>query len=345
MVTFAASGTDAFDLEDAVNGTLGDAVVRGTQAVLRSVLGLGAASRASSAGPKAFKQATKYLVSNMLKSITKKIEIQMLYGQVGYATLGAQAATNTILIPDAEWAPGIWGGSEGMPIEQRDALGVLVKSMKVVSVNFETRAITVDGVATAVTAGDVLWHKSAYGNEFAGIHKIITNTTTIFGINAANYALFKGNVYDAQNSVLSFAKIQSAVSKAVEKGLEGDVKVVLNPEVWADVMNDQAGLRKYDQSYSTTKLENGAMGLEFYSQNGSMELIPSIHCKRGYAYIISLEEMVRIGSTDITFNRPGAEGQFFKDLENSAGYEMRAYTDQALFCHAPARNTIIINIA
>ena len=281
----------------------------------------------------------------MLKSITKKLEIQMLYGQVGYATLEAQTATNTIQIPDSQWAPGIWGGAEGMPIEQRTSAGTLVKSMKVISVSFENRTITVDGTATAVSANDVLWHKSAYGNEFAGIHKIISNTSTIFGIDASQYALFKGNQYDVNNSALSFGKVQEAISKAVEKGLETSVKLIINPDVWADLMTDQAALRKYDQSYSSKELENGANGLKFHSQNGEVEIVPSIHCKRGFAYIVSLDEMVRIGSTDVTFNRPGAEGQFFKDLENSAGYEMRCYADFALFCYRPSVNVLLFNIA
>lgn len=344
-VTFAGSGDDAFSLNDAVPGQLKDATVRGTQLVLRSVMGYASASRSADGGAKAFKQATKFLVGNMLRSVTKKLEIEMLYGQVGYATLAVNGvASNTITIPASEWAPGIWAGAEKMPIEQRTSGGTLVKSMNVVSVDFDARTILVDGVAGTITAGDILWHKGAYGNEFAGIHKIITNTGTIFGIDAAQYTLFKGNTYSAGSAALSFAKVQEAIAKAVEKGLDNDVMVVVNPASWSDLLTDQAALRMYDSSYSPSQMENGAKELKFHSQNGMVEIVPSIYCKQGFAYIISTDEMMRIGSSDVTFKRPGKGDEFFRELENHAGYELRCYTDQALFCHSPGKNVLISNI-
>lgn len=343
-VTFASSGDDAFLLNDAVAGQLKDATVRGTQLVLRSILGYASASRSAEGGAKAFKQATKFLVGNMLRSVMKKLEIEMLYGQVGYATLAAQLATNVILIPNAEWAPGIWAGSENMPIEQRNAAGTLVKAMKVLSVDFVARSITVDGTATAVTVGDVLWHKSAYGNEFAGIHKIVTNAGVLFGIDATQYSLFRGNTYSAGSASLSFGKIQDAISKAVEKGLDNDVVVIVNPSVWSDLLTDQSALREYDQSYSSAEMENGSKKIKFHGQNGMIEIMPSIYCKEGFAYVVSPDEMMRIGSSDVTFKRPGKGDEFFRDLETAAGYELRCYTDQALFCHAPSKNVIITNI-
>lgn len=54
-----------------------------------------------------------------------------------------------------------------------------------------------------------------------------------------------------------------------------------------------------------------------------------------YAYLLSLEDWMRVGSTDMTFKRPGQGEEFFRDVENSAAYELRLYSDQALFCSAP----------
>lgn len=344
-VTFAGAGDDAFSLNDAVPGQLKDAQVRGTQLVLRSVMGYASASRSSEGGAKAFKQATKFLVGNMLRSVTKKLEIEMLYGQMGYATLAVNAvASNVITIPAAQWAPGIWAGAERMPIEQRDSSGTLVKSSNIVSVDFENKTITTDGVAGTITAGDVIWHKGAYGNEFAGIHKIITNTGTLFNIDASAFTLFKGNTYSAGSAALSFAKIQDAVAKAVEKGLDNDVMVIVNPNSWSDLLTDQAALRMYDSSYSPALSETGSKELKFHGQNGVIEIVPSIYCKQGFAYVISTDEMMRIGSSDVTFKRPGKGDEFFRELENHAGYELRCYTDQALFCHAPGKNVLITNI-
>lgn len=344
-VTFAGAGDDAFDLNAPVNGQIKDATVRGTQLVLRSVMGYASAARSAEGGAKAFKQATKFLVGNMLRSVTKKLEIEMLYGQMGYATISTAmpVAATTIQIPASEWAPGIWAGSERMPLDIRDSSGGNQRLVNVVSVNFETQSIVVSSAVT-LAVGDVIWHKGAYNNEFAGLHKIITNTSTIFGIDASQYSLFKGNEYDAAG-VLSFNKIQDAVAKAVEKGLDTDVMVLVNPSVWAELMNDQAALRMLDSSYSSAISENGSKEIKFHGQNGAIEIVPSIYCKKGFAYVISPEDMMRIGSTDVTFKRPGKGDEFFRELENAAGYELRCYTDQALFCAAPGKNVLIKNIA
>jgi hypothetical protein len=344
-VTFSGSGDEAFDLLAPIAGQIKDATVQGSQLVMRSAMSYAQAARSAEGGAKAFKQATKYLVGNMLRSVTKKLEIEMLYGQIGYATLAVMGAPSaTLPIPAAQWAPGIWAGAEKMPIEIRDSAGANPVSRTVVSVDFAARTVTVNSPYQAA-AGDVIWHQGAYGNEFAGLHKIITATTPLFGVDPTAYSLFKGNEYDASASALSFAKVQEAIAKAVEKGLDSDVMVLVNPEVWSDLLTDQAALRMYDSSYGPAKMENGAKELKFHGQNGAIEIVPSIYCKRGFAYGISLDEMVRVGSTDVTFRRPIQGDEFFRDLESNAGYELRCYTDQALACSAPGRNVLIYNIA
>lgn len=63
-----------------------------------------------------------------------------------------------------------------------------------------------------------------------------------------------------------------------------------------------------------------------------------------YAYMLSVADWYRVGSSDMTFKRPGQGEEFFRDLENSAAYELRLYSDQAIFCHAPGRNVLIKDI-
>lgn len=342
-ITFASSTEDAFTLNPPIAGQIQDAQVRGNALVLRSAIGYKAAS-ASMSGTAAFEQATKFLVGNMLRSVTKKLEIEMLYGQVGYAAVASTAGV-TITIATAEWAPGIWAGAEQMPIEIRDVTGATSRgTATVVSVDFETKIVTLSALPAGTVATDVVWHLGAYGKEFAGIHKIITNTGVLFGIDSSVYTLFKGNQYSAGSAALSFAKVQEAVAKAVEKGLDNDVMVLVNPNTWSDLLTDQAALRMYDSSYSSGKMENGAKELSFHGQNGMIEIVPSIYCKQGYAYVLSTDDMVRIGSSEVTFKRPGKEGDFFRELENAAGYELRCYCDQALFTHSPAKNVLIKDI-
>jgi len=75
-----------------------------------------------------------------------------------------------------------------------------------------------------------------------------------------------------------------------------------------------------------------------------VEVIPSIYVKEGYAYVLATEDWIRVGATDITFKRPGYEGEFFRELNDHAGYELRCYTDQALFCSRPGRSVLISNL-
>lgn len=348
-VTFASSDEDAFNLLPAVAGQIKDAQVRGNPMVMRSILGYAAASRAMKGGSQSFMEATKYLVSNMLRSMSKKLEIQMLYGQKGYAAVGSSVVVGSpsdISIATAEWAPGIWAGAEGMPIDIYSSdLVTLRGSFVVASVDMDNKKVvtTTSAFAAGVVAGDVIFHKGAKDHEFAGIHKILENTSTIFNINAGTYNLFKGNTFNVGGS-LSFTKLTKAAARPVEKGLDSKLTVFVNPRGWADVLNDQAAARRYDSSYSPVKTENGAKSILFHSQNGDLEIVPSIYVKEGYAYGLALDEWSRVGSSDITFKRPGQGEDFFRDLENSAGYEMRLYTDQAVFCAAPGKNVLLTGI-
>jgi hypothetical protein len=77
-VTFASSDDDAFNLQPPVAGAVKDAQIRGNPVLMRSVLGFTAASRAVQGGKQAFMDATKYLVKNMLDSLSKKLEIERL---------------------------------------------------------------------------------------------------------------------------------------------------------------------------------------------------------------------------------------------------------------------------
>lgn len=344
-ITYAGPTEDAFSLDDAVNGVIRDAQVQGSQMMLRSRLGIAAASRAAGGEPKAFENATKFLVRNMMRSMARRLEVGMFYGGVGIGEV-ASIATNTITITTSEWAPGVWAGSEQMKIDIYDATSTTLRgSAQITSVDMDARTITVDAAPGGVVATDLIYFKGAQGKEFAGIHKILTNTGTLFNISAAQYTLWKGNELDLGGSApLSFAAVQDAIAKAVEKGLDSDVCVMVNPRTWSDLLTEQTALRQYDSSYKVGVSEAGHQEIVFYGQNGKVEIVPSIHVKEGNAYVLCLEEMLRIGSTDITFRRPDQGDNFFRELENAAGYELRAYSDQALFCYAPGKNTLIKGI-
>lgn len=343
-VTFAASDDDAFSLNAAVAGTIKNAVVRGNPVVLSSVLGYKAASSAVGGGEKAFTDATKFLVANMVRSITKKMEIVMLYGGSGIGIVGSVNST-TLTITTASFASGIWAGAENMPLEITASDGTTVRSgaCYVSSVDLTARTITLSALPTSTAANDIIWMTSARTNEMLGIHKILTNTGTLFDISAATYSLWRGNSY-AAGGALSLAKIERAIALAVAKGLDSDVTVLVSPATWADLLVEQTALRKFDSSYSPDDMKSGSKSITFYGQNGMVSIEPTIYCKEGFAYVLDMSTFSRVGSCEVTFERPGGEGRFFQDLEGTAGYQLRAFSDQALFCDAPGRSVIITGI-
>lgn len=351
-VTFADDTEGAFALNPPVAGQIKDAVVKGYQLVLRSAMPYAQASRSMGPGERAFEEATKYLVGSMLDSVMKKLEIEALYGQKEYGTAKAVAVGLVVPITDAEFAPGIWSGSTNMPIEIYDVTLATLRGgagATIASVDLTAKTITLSAadaaVAAAIVAGDRILHKGAKNKEFAGIHAILANTGTLFGISASQFDLWKGSSFaPSVTSVLSFAILQQAISKGVEKGLDTDVMVMVNPGHWDDLLTEQAALRMYDSSYSSSQAENGSKTIKFHSQNGMVEIVPSIYVKEGFAYVLCLEDWVRVGSTDVTFKRPGQEGNFFRELEDHAGYELRCYTDQAIFCSRPGRSVLISNL-
>lgn len=347
MFTYGGTGGTAFALRNGVASSHEDAQIRGHEMVLRSYLSVGAVSR--SKGKNSFIQASKLIVENMLKSFARRLEVQLMYGQAdGGIGVIASIATNTLSIEPEEWAPGIWSGSEKMPIEIRSSAGALRGEAEVTSVDLGARSVDIDSVPAGTVATDVLFYAGAFGKEFAGIHKIITNTGVLFNIDASQFSLWNGNTvevgtnFSGGEAVLSFAKVEEAIAVAMEKGLaDEDVYVLCNPRSWNNLLTEQTAKRMYDSSYSSSKLEDGATAITFYGQNGKIEIHSSIYCKEGYAYVCPKSCYTRIGSSDVTLEQPGFEGKFLKLLENANAYEMRAYTDQALFCAQPGTSTLL----
>ena len=211
--TYGGSAGDAFLLNAAVASPNRDAQVKGHELVLVSAISVGAASRSiSSKG--AFEQETKRLVQNMLKSTQIRMEIQLMYGQSGIAKV-ASVAGSIITICASEWAAGIWSGSKNAGLEIRSQSGTLRGTCNVIKPNLKDQTVEVDLIPAGVTgnadsenaAADVIYFKGAYNKEFAGLHKIITNSSTIFNIDAAEFDLFKGNVVNVGTSEASKAHI------------------------------------------------------------------------------------------------------------------------------------------
>lgn len=341
-VSFAEPDEGAFALNPPIAGQIKQASIKGYQMVLRAAMALDAMFSADSAGERAFEEHSKYIFQAMMDSMSKKLEIRLFYGQCGLAEIDS-ISVNTIQIAAGHWSPGIWGGAENMKIEIYSSANVLRGDAKVVSVDFDNKTITVDAMPGGVVGTDVIYEYGAFGKEMLGLHKIITNTGSIFGISASSYSLWKGNSHPVSGA-LTFAKLAKGLAKPTAKGLASDVVVLVNPQSWTDLMTEQAGTRRLDVSYKEAKANNGFEALEFFSQNGKMQIVSCNFVKEGFAYAINPENFLRVGATDITFKNPLSKDQFFHDLENNAGVGIRCYTNQALFCNKIGHQLIYTGI-
>lgn len=344
-VTYADADDGAFALNDAISSVTKHARVKGAQMLLRSVIAYDLLASAPAKGQRAFENATKYIVQAMAESISKKLEVSLMYGQnnIGVVKAGSVVGSSIVIV-DAEWAPGIFSGAKDMEVEVFDPTFATSRGVfKIASVDFDLKKITFTTSAAAIQDLDVILPKGANTKESAGLHKILSNTGVLFDINAAQYELWKGNVENVGGE-LTFDKLIKFMARPVEKGLESDTVCIVNPKTWSSLMKDQAALRKFDSSYSTKKLENGTMAIEFFHQAGKIEVHSSIYCKEGYAYVIAPEDFLRVGATDITFSLPGLPDNFLVIAPNNAGYELRCYSNQSLFCKAIGKTLLLTGI-
>jgi hypothetical protein len=187
--------------------------------------------------------------------------------------------------------------------------------------------------------GIYVYFNGTKGKDFLGIDKIITTSGTLFGILNTTYSLFKGNEYTASGA-LSLSQIIAATENAVAQGLMEDVCAYVPISAWNTLAATESGLRRYDSSYKNSIAENGIQKLAFYGANGKIEIEPHPIVKAGEVFIIPKKQFIRVGATDVTFQTPGMDAtEIFLQLPSNAGYEVRAYADQALLCMAPAKCT------
>lgn len=354
--TYALAGAGAFALNQAGAGQTLDATVQGSQVLLRESIDYESAKLASSSKT-AFGQVTSRVVRSMTLASRKRLEIEFFYGQMGLASgtgavvlYGSATTSKVVTIAAAEWAAGIWAGMEGAQLEIRDSTGATLRGyVTLKTVDLVNKRLTFNEIIGStglnIQANDCIWFKGAYGNECAGIHKILSNTGTLFGIDASQWTLWAGAAYANGSAALTFASIQKTLNAMLEKGCENDVVALISHKAWSNVLTQEAARRVLDSSYSEQMLKNGGRKLSFFEQTGKVDLMASTYVKEGYAFLLSKEDWMRIGATDLTFALPDSDGkEFIRPLADNAGFELRAWSYQAPFCKAPGRSALVTGI-
>lgn len=354
-------------MNDAIVSETAQAQVNPMPDYLRESVAYDAAARMVE-NKQSFEQWSKYLVRSMVESMSYRAELELFYGQsgIGVADSSANASgTSTVItLTAASYAPGIWAGAENAKLKfYKQSDSTLVSSgadavFQVTAVDVDAKTITVTGTTTGITALDTAAGagdldiffsdgcNAAKGDlENAGFNKIITNTGTLFNINAATYSLWKGNTYSAGSADLTIAKILKANAKGVGRGLADDVTCWVSSTTFEKLNSDQTSLRTYDSSYRPSKAESGSESLCFIGQNGRLQVEPSTMVKEGEAFLVPDKRVKRFGSTDVTFKLPGDhQDKIFLNVPDKTAYELRCMSEQAYLIEAPAQATKITGI-
>jgi len=80
----------------------------------------------------------------------------------------------------------------------------------------------------------------------------------------------------------------------------------------------------------------GSESIRYYGQTGELEIKPHILIKDGDSFALPVDDCMRVGATDTTFEMPDGQGKIFRHLEDKAGLEIRCYWLQAFFTKRPA---------
>lgn len=382
-ISFGDVEDGAYGLAPAIPMTSKNAQVQSQQITMRTKVPVDTLSRSTGGAKVAFAKATAPIMESLLGSHGMNLELGFLYGRSATGLGQIESVTNvdttheTLTISAATWAVGIWGGTEGRKLViYKNTDASLISSaadavFQVTACDPDLRTITVLGTTTGITAlhaaSGTAMNIFRYGatgltttdnglgidatlviasmKESYGIDAIILNAGTLFGINAASYSLWKASSLNLSNSQLTFGQIGKAVNKAVGKGgLREEVDVLVCPNAWQNMNADAAAARAFDSSYSSGKTENGFESISFHGQSGRLNVISYPLIKEGEALVIPKKRLRRVGSTDVTFNIPGRKDEFFLHMPNNNGFEMRSYSDQAIFTPMPAKFVKIYGI-
>jgi hypothetical protein len=346
-------------LTNAINAIMKEAQVKGSELNIRGQLSYKALSQAATAGARAFKKSSSWLVEDMANVAFTRLELSTLHGQQG---LGEVTGTPAILSPsvvevqisDETWATGIWVVLEGAEFEiwNGDSNRNLVLQLsKINSAERKLQFTYVSGAGSfgSIAAGDDIYpYKAKDGaayNEMAGLFKQYSTTSgTLFAIpNRQDYALLQGNIASGIGEISS-AKVVEAASLAVDKGLMTDAIVLVGTKTFADLNAENMGLRMFDSSYSGAKAENGSKELSYDHINGKLTVVCHPFVKNGQALIMDPNDALFVGSSKPTFEIPGMPDKFFRLVENYNAVELQNYADLAVFAHKPGQGVVLTGI-
>ena len=269
-------------LKDAKPGQMREAQVKGSEINVRGQLAYKALSQAASAGPRAFKKASAWLVEDLTNVAHTRLEIAALYGREGLGVvqtvtdLGSNLAD--VVITEGSFAPGIWVPLEGATIEAftgNTKNSSTAHEIKKVTTSTRTIQVSYAGtLANEITAGDDLFFEGAATadgssrsfNEMVGLSQQFSATSgTMFNLDRGAHGLIQGNVFIPGDGInggpISKYEIIHAAMLAVDKGCMSELVVLVGTKAWATLWAEDVALRRFDSATASLSRSRAARRL------------------------------------------------------------------------------------
>lgn len=344
------------------------ATVQACTYVSRQFVSLTSLARATG-NAQSFVQATAYVVQNLTESMAHMLETQHLYGQSGLGTIasgayadstvggitftdGVNVAAKAVLISKETLAEGVWVGAENMSVDIVNTSGAKDIEAEITQVDPVLGIIWFADITglDADPQGYTLRRAGYLGQEVPGLETILKNTGTLFGINASTKRLWRANQFDAAGA-LTFTTLQQAVSRAIGRGLAEELDLHVNPRIFATLIPDfnTIGSPSTNQkarmfTEESREVAVGAEKIKFFVSGHAVNLISNPMIKAGLAMGMEAGVAVRVGSTKMTFDVPGADNVYFRPLENNNSAELRMFADESIFLRKNNGSLIITGI-
>lgn len=355
-VTYLGESGGIGTLVTAKPAIMKEAQIKGSEINVRGQLSYKALSQAATAGARAFKKASAWLVEDLASVAHIRVEIAALYGQAGLGTIETytvvSGSTYDVKITDPTFAPGIWVSLEGAVLEvfkANAAVGDRKLTVETVNTTARTVRVTQGGTTGTPAAGDNLFFEGA--NAGAGAYKEMCGlynqfaavSGTLFNIDRGAYTLMQGNVVPTVG-VPTKAKIVQASMHAVDKGCMSELICLVGTKAWAQLAAEDMALRRFDGSYSPSKSESGSEELVYTSVNGPIKVVCHPMVKNGHAFIFNSKDILWVGSSKPTFEIPGMAEKFFRLVDGSNAIELQNYADIAIYAIKPSQTVLLTGL-
>jgi hypothetical protein len=345
-----------YDLEAARSLTTAPATVTAAEIIMVEQIAYGMLAAAERQGEEAYASAIKEALKSIVETHRFRIELAAWYGgsSTGIGVISVHTdgtTTGTLQLTVASWASGIWSQYQNglIDVYNGSTLRNTTDAIVVTAIDPVTRTLSISGVEAdlnAIADGDYIVPHGGYDQQMTGVDAILTNTGSLFGIDAATNLVWKANTFSAGSAPATIFTYGQGLQQAVGRGVMGKrFAIHCAPAAWQDVANDAGGLRRWTES-QRAEVEQGTTKLTFYgANNNTLELISNPIIKQGEAMGMVEEDWIRGGPSDLTNGLLGQPTEdFFHEIPGKSGCEVRNFSSQFIMCKKPSHQVKFTNI-